>query len=423
VVLFEVPEELKLFRQKALDEQRDKLHGAVIVLPRLSHSWICGSIVFWLTVGVYLLTTLNYARKETVSGWLEPVDGVVRIYAVNEGKVARLLVDEGSHVIEGQPLAVINGDRVLTDGQHLETLLLGQYEEQKLTLERQLERTEGIARRRSEDIAQQIAAAENELNWIESQLVTVKDRRGLLGKRIAMHKRLATDGHISQLELDALRDQSLRLDSEIQMTSMSRVQHIDTIQQLVVKQALLPESSAEQLDNIRFRLIDISREIARLRGNRSYVLKASRGGVISNLQVQEGQWVRFNLPLMSIVPSDKNLVARLFVPVRAAGFVSLGQEIRIRYDAYPYQKFGSYVGTVIGMSESVILPDEIFPAPVIAREPVYKISAQLKSGVVNAYGVNIALKPGMTLSADIKLGDRTILQWLLDPIFSLRGRL
>jgi membrane fusion protein len=116
-----------LFRQQAVDAHRDRLHGHVILLPRLPHTALCLFLLLWVALLVVFLTQTTYSRKETVLGWLEPESGVVRIYPQGEGKLAQLLVKNGDTVISGQPLAIINGDRVLPGGDHLETLLLEEY--------------------------------------------------------------------------------------------------------------------------------------------------------------------------------------------------------------------------------------------------------------------------------------------------------
>ena len=93
---------------------------------------LCLLLLLWLLLlGVFLSNT-EYTRRETVRGWLEPRDGVIGIYPSREGKLARLLVSEGDSVTENQALAVINGDLSLTDGKHLEELLLAEYREPKL---------------------------------------------------------------------------------------------------------------------------------------------------------------------------------------------------------------------------------------------------------------------------------------------------
>lgn len=95
----------------------------------------------------------------------------------------------------------------------------------------------------------------------------------------------------------------------------------------------------------------------------------------------------------------------------------------IRYDAFPYQKFGLYEGVVEGVAKTPLLPGELLNTPVHLQEPVYRVTARLSEQGVRAYGQAIPLKSGMTLTADVELAERRLWQWLLEPIFSLKGRL
>ena len=82
----------------------------------------------------------SYARKETVQGFLVPDQGVIKVYASTIGIVRQLFVQDRSLVVEGQPLFMINGDRILASGEHLEAVLLEEYQSQQQILESQLTR-------------------------------------------------------------------------------------------------------------------------------------------------------------------------------------------------------------------------------------------------------------------------------------------
>jgi membrane fusion protein len=59
----------------------------------------------------------------------------------------------------------------------------------------------------------------------------------------------------------------------------------------------------------------------------------------------------------------------------------------------------------------------------VFQEPVYKVTAALESQHVEAYGKEIPLRPGMILSADVVLDRRSLFEWLLEPVYSLRGKI
>ncbi|WP_333608686.1 HlyD family efflux transporter periplasmic adaptor subunit, partial [Arsukibacterium sp.] len=71
-----------------------------------------------------------------------------------------------------------------------------------------------------------------------------------------------------------------------------------------------------------------------------------------NLVAETGANVRAELPLLTIMPDNAQLQAILLVPTRAYGFVQPGQRTRLRFDAFPYQRFGLYEGEVIKTAQA-----------------------------------------------------------------------
>lgn len=96
-----------------------------------------------------------------------------------------------------------------------------------------------------------------------------------------------------------------------------------------------------------------------------------------------------------------------------------GQELRILYDAFPYQKFGAYRGHIISVSHAIVTGAET-SGPIVLKEPVYRVTAALDREDIDAYGQKIALQPDMLLKADVLLERRSLMSWLLDPLLSTR---
>jgi membrane fusion protein len=102
--------------------------------------------------------------------------------------------------------------------------------------------------------------------------------------------------------------------------------------------------------------------------------------------------------------------------------MEMGQQVNISYEAFPYQKFGTYSGKINQIAKSVIMPGEL-ASGLSFKEPVYKVVAELEKQQILAYGKELPLKPGMMLSADVTLDERTLFEWLLEPLYSLRGKI
>jgi membrane fusion protein len=109
------------------------------------------------------------------------------------------------------------------------------------------------------------------------------------------------------------------------------------------------------------------------------------------------------------VIQSSSYIARLYVSTKAIGFIRPGQLIKLRYHAFAYQKFGVQQGTVsyVSPTTTTLVPGEA---------PVYMIEATLAKQTVSAYGKEMPLLSDMTLDAQIIIGQRSLLQWLFDPV-------
>ena len=129
-------------------------------------------------------------------------------------------------------------------------------------------------------------------------------------------------------------------------------------------------------------------------------------------------------PLLSLLPGNGTLEAELLVPSRAIGFIEPGDKVLLRYQAYPYQKFGHQQGTVARISRSALNQTElqILFGSSVQGEPMYRVTVRLAKQVITAYGKPELLKPGMTLEADVLGEKRPLIEWVFEPLYSLKGR-
>ncbi len=416
---------MSLFRRQSLEYYKHRLHGDVLLLPQLSHSILTSCLFLWVVMVLIWLVLSTYSRKETVIGWLEPPEGITRVYAETTGIVKKVLVTEGELVAKDQPLLVIIDERILASGDNLSVNLLREYNNQQKMLKEQLARTHTTYEMHAKDIVKKIISAQQDLQLIGTQLSTLNDRYTLISTQVERFRALKRDGHVSSVAFDSAIAQELALKSDQQSFLRSQISQKNIIEQLQTELKLLPDNKANKIDQLKGSLSEISQQIVQLGSRDSQIIKAPRAGTVNNIQARDGQktTANNNIPLLTLFPDDAQLTAQLLVPVRSIGFVELGQSLAIRYDAFPYQKFGIHGGAISQVSKTLLLPNELLNVPFTLNEPVYRVTALLNKPNVQAYNRDFALKPGMTISADISLGDRPLIQWLFEPIYSLKGRI
>jgi membrane fusion protein len=236
---------------------------------------------------------------------------------------------------------------------------------------------------------------------------------------VASGAQLANRGLVSELEQrrreEALLEQRQALNSLAQQLAARQGQFIET--RFTLEQ--LPFVQAEKIQALRNELSAAEQRSAEVNGRRAYVIRAPIGGRVSSLQASVGQPADPQRLLLQLVPAQSPLQAELFIPARAIGFVEVGQPVRLLYDAFPYQHFGTYRGRVEAVSQTILTKTDV-ATPVTLDEPAYRATVTLERPDVDAYGKKIPLQPDMLLKADIILERRTLVDWILNPLLSAR---
>jgi HlyD family secretion protein len=121
--------------------------------------------------------------------------------------------------------------------------------------------------------------------------------------------------------------------------------------------------------------------------------------------------------LLTLVPHDEPLVAEVWVGNADAGFVQADQKARVKIAAYPFQKYGLLDGTVRQVSaDAQVSSDSSNPARRSVQDSAYRALITLASSHLESHSRQLRLVPGMQVSAEIHLGTRTVLEYLLSPV-------
>jgi membrane fusion protein len=411
-----------LFRPEAVKQQGVKLDGDVIIAQPIKATVLLAALITVVMLAVVFLSQASFNRKETVSGYLKPDLGVARIAPQRNGTVVSLFVEDGQTVTAGQKLALISSDEHLVQGSNLSSQLLNALEQQRSNLHFRLQEYEVSYQQQQQAFQERINNINAQLSEIRSQQVVMTERFKLNEQRLADFKHLYQMGHVSNTELNNQRELVLSMQQQQKDLQINyQAQHGQLIQ-LEAQLDALPREYEQQKVQISTELALLSQQQTEMSARSEVLLTAPVAGRVTNLVAELGSMAVAGKSILTIVPEDSNLYAVLLVPTRAFGFIRPGQETRMRYDAFPYQRFGLYKGEVTQYSKSILLPNEV-STPVPVNEPVYQVHVKLASQAVSAYGAEVPLQSGMLLSADIVLEQRSLLNWLFEPILSLRGRL
>ncbi|AIO41481.1 biotin-lipoyl like family protein [Burkholderia cenocepacia] len=412
-----------LFRQEALDATRHKLMGTVSLY---SPPWR------WLMIGVATALTLavvafflfgSYTKRERVRGQLLPMTGLLTVAPPLTGTVLGTRVREGQVVAAGAELLVISAEVATELGGTRETVAR-QLRSQRSRLETDLASQSQLSGEAQRGLRTRAALLEEQLIQIARQKAQRLRQVELAQRQLDKLQTMRGLGYASNSRVE--QQEGVLLDAQARLQELAR-QHLDVSQHLdQIRQQLreLPLTTRNQQNDIHRKLADVDQSIAENEARRTVILRAPQPSVVAALLAKPGQIVNAGQSAVSLLPQGAPLEAQLMVPSRAIGFVRAGSRVVLRYEAYPFQKFGQQFGSVTEVSRTALSPQEVanLTGHPNVPEQLYRVVVALDRQDIVAYGAHEALRPGMALEADVLVDRRRLVEWVLEPLYAL-GRL
>lgn len=180
-------------------------------------------------------------------------------------------------------------------------------------------------------------------------------------------------------------------------------------------------ATSEQLVERRNERDSAGEELKKMELRRNMVaLTAPADAVVLDLaQRSVGSVVREAEPIVTLVPLDVPLEAEVSVNARDIGRIEVDEPARIKFDAYPFQKYGTASGSIRTISHDAFAPDPKDGQTETAGLPFFKARVLLSNTRLDASGEEVRLLPGMAVTAEIKVGRRTVISYFLYPL--IRG--
>jgi membrane fusion protein len=410
-----------LFRSEVVSSREQRLFGDMILSQPVQVHLFTGALAAIVLLVVVWLATGSYTRSERALGMLVTDAPSAKVIASRPGRIVALSVRDGDHVVAGQKLGVVLVELNDESGGSAVAESLDALDQQRLLANQQAA------------IAGQRAVAEHSrlmatVNGLTSQRASVDQQIALQTEVVASGQQMLQGlsavlerGYVSRVEYERRRQALLGAQQQL---SQLRQQAASLASQERVARAEIARSGADTASAIasaRTSAESFHQQRAQALASRAYVITAPITGTVTALQAAPGRAAEVATPLMTIVPDGSRLHAEIYAPTRAIGFVKPGQEVRLLYDAFPYQRFGSFSGRIARVSQTVLDPREI-ASPIKSEEPVYRIDVTVADQSVKAFGESLRLQPGMTLSANIILERRSFLDWLLQPLEAVMRR-
>jgi membrane fusion protein, adhesin transport system len=354
-------------------------------------------------------TTLVWAALAHVDvvtraeGKVVPVAREQVIASLEGGILRSLRVQEGSVVEVGQELAQLDPTRFAAqqnEGQARAVALRGTLA--RLSAEASAQPLSFPAAVRA---APEVVAAETEAHQL---------RRRLLDEAIAVTRRSLAllDHELATAQLMADKG----LVSEVEVMRLKR-QRNDLLMQMQERSNRFRQEASTELLRVRSELAQLGeQQVVREDALQRTTLTSPVRGIVKNIRVGTlGGVVAAGAPILEIVPLTDQVLIEARVKAADIGFIHVGQAAEIKLSAYDYFTYGGLKGTV-----DYISPDAFSDDKAGAADPQSHYRARIRTEAVQLRGADqrpLSVLPGMTASVEIRTGDRTVMQFLLKPMF------
>lgn len=403
-----------LFRTEALVAVTERL-GRPINPPGISSWMLIVFFVLILIVAIVFLAVGEYARKETVSGRVILLSGTPRVVSTRPGVAESVLVREGQRVKRGAIMVVATSDMTLSEGRRLgEALEIAASNQSDAKLRDLRSQIERINRQHDETTAKHKGLL-FQTQRLREQIKLQRDRIYLSKRTYDDLKPLYERKQIAAIEY---RQRELELIGVQQGLSSLQRDLDNTLSQVHETNATLGVLDADRSSanaKLAVEMAILSERRANLDSDRQFKITAPVDGIVTALTTRPGSPIIPNGTLAVLVPENAVLQAELWVPSRAIGFVRKGQDVRLMYDPFPFERFGFGHGRVAAVSSAPIPPIDLV-GTVETNEPLFRVEVELNASIIRAYGEEWPLMPGMRLSADLILEKRSFSNWILDPL-------
>jgi membrane fusion protein len=243
-----------------------------------------------------------------------------------------------------------------------------------------------------------------------------RSRLELAAANVDRYRDLASKGFVAQPQVREQRDALLQLEAQLSELRRSRLElERDLSATKRSLSALRNRLRLSRFASERARL-DLEQQIAENKGRTTIEVAAPTAGVIGGIYAQTGQWASSGMLLATVIPVDSPLVAHLLVPSRAIGFIKAGQLVRLKFQAFPFERFGTLQGEVVSVDSNIVLEQDVaFPLKV--SEPVFRVIVSFDKSRRGRHDWEaLPLRAGMLLEGDILVEERRIYQWFFRPL-------
>ncbi len=287
-----------------------------------------------------------------------------------------------------------------------------------------------LYRQRQAEYQARLHAFDEDIQRLRASLRTLEDGHGALGRELDVARTVEdmrsalvqsqVGSRLNLLEAQAARLRAER-DQQEAADRLRELRHSAEVRE-AERRAFIDGWRRDLLDSLVSTRAEIARTAAALakasRLNDLVVVTAPTDGIVLDVAARtEGSVLREAEPLITIIPKDATLIAEVMIASGDVGFARAGAEAELKIDAFPYQLHGMVAGRLQSISEESFAAAGTPEAAATGRGgAVHRGRIELLTTRLQHLPEGARLFPGMTLTAEIKAGSRSVLSYFLYPL-------
>lgn len=428
---------------KGMNEHEKEFLPAVLEVTEMPPSHAARLLTYVIVAMFTVLILWSVIGKidiiATAAGKLMPASNIKTIQTLTDSEIEEIYVQEGEYVKAGQDLIKFNQTEVIANISRIENeiealkiaiarlqALLTENPQENFNYDRDIDaylikmhadllKSQIIEKSARIDVLKgQIAKAEKEKDTISADLGRIEKLLPSVTERIEKKKILVDKKLLARLTFLEQQEELTNLQEQRNVQAKKMAETEENIEYLKkeLRQYLaeFDKNLMQELTENREKLASYQQELVKYReALKRTVVKAPLSGYVQQLVYHtKGGVVETAKPIMNIVPENYKLEAQVMILNKDIGFVRPEQDVEIKIDSFPFTKYGTLKGKVRNISGDAVQDEKL--------GLVFNARLTLSDNKIKADGQIIRLKPGMSVTAEIKTGKRRIIEYLLSPV-------
>ncbi len=417
----------KIFRQEAIEHKSLKWTGKALLISK-TPAWIVSvfSAAFLIILLLFLIFG-NYTRRINVYGEVITNPHPINIFSSQQGFVSKNFVKVGDVVKKGQKIYQIDFSQTTESGKVSTNT--------KHALESQLTQVNNIIKKLKNNKNITLEGLEEQKRQYESaheKSKTIVDnarhgvefaKENMKNYKTYQQRGLITKDQFNNHSYSYYQQQSIYQNLYNQYVNDSlKITHLNS--EIMLKEA----DFDNQISQYKIQRDDLQRQLGEIVASGSLLVTSPIDGRIESLSVTVGQMVTNGDSLVQIIPNVEAVYYLvLWLPNSSLPYVSERDVISIRYDAFPFEKFGQFSGRIDNIAYVPVSSQEMarYSSSPIHKigdktEAYYKVLINLDNTQFNYRGKKLHLSHGMKAQSIFFLEQRPIYQWIFSPYYDIK---